>query len=266
MEHDKNGRRILNHLALIYIALAHSTDDVLTNSEIDAIAERLRGWQDVASETVLSALKEALDIYVQDDAQERLQEAVDAVSLSIPTELRQAVLDDLMDIALADDKFLHKEGSFIGDLARAWDLHASVSSAEADQSWSILGGQKQEGNWTALHDLAIIYLTLAHQTDGDLSVAEAEAITAKLNEWVPDASEEEVRGVLKDAVTVYAQGPDQRVFTEAVEAVESFVPEHQRTALLEDLKFVAGADGNTIEAEHELITRLTRKWNLSSAS
>lgn len=254
---------LLHNLALIYIALAHSTDEELSDPEVETIAGRLRAWQHVRTETVASALKEALDDYVKDDADKRVRQAVFAIRDALPEPERQHIVDDLMEVALADGRFLFDESSFIGELAGAWNVRAG-EAARARTPWSILNGDHEgaEG-WSHVHDLALIYVTLAHSTDDDLSDSEVDAIVAKLHEWMPSATEKEVLHVVRDALTVYAQGRDQRSFTESVEALRDSVPSHQRGVLLEDLRDVAAADGGTSEGEERLIDRLARAWGLS---
>ena len=263
MESPQEDRRVLRDLALIYIALAHSTDQELDEDEITTIAERLRRWQQESSATVLAALKEALRDYTQEDARPLVQEAVYHVRETFPQDLRQFLLDDLMDIALADNRMLFAESMFISELMRAWNVHPAGDEAG---SWSLLSASRTQNDWSAVHDLALIYLTLAHRTDDDLSEAEMDTISQKIGEWLPDASEEDVKHLVREVLTVYVQGPDERLFDASVESVSQAIPPHQRSALLDDLQHIAEADGTVLEAEQHLIDRLTRSWQIPAAS
>ena len=51
--------------------------------------------------------------------------AVASTRETVPPALRQTVLDDLVAVAMADDKFLYEESTFIEQLARAWETPAS---------------------------------------------------------------------------------------------------------------------------------------------
>lgn len=267
METQKQAHELIENLALIYIALAHAADRDLSDAEVNAIAERLRNWQSGASKTVLSALKEALDDYVQEEAQERVNAAIRTIRDHIPQDQRQQMLDDLMEIAMADGKFTHGESAFIGELARVWGLHASDGQEGNGGSWwSVLEDGVPTGKWTALHHLALIYVSLAHETDDDLSTREIQAITDKLREWVPDAGENEILNVVTEVLSVYVQGQDKRLFSESVEALKTAVPVHQRSALLADLRFIADADGVTLETEREMIERLSNSWKISASA
>lgn len=262
MDITDKERQKLHDLALIYLALAHSTDEDLSDQEIDVIASRLREWEHVQTETVLAAIKQALEEYMRDDADKRVRNAIKQIRNSIPEEKRQDMLDDMMEIAMADGKFLHKESSFIGDLARAWGLHPDGDTPDGSLSWSLLNRDNQNGQWTPAHDLSLIYLTLAQKTDGELKSEEVETITDKLCEWLPDARREDVAELIRETMSVYVQGPDERLFNESVLAISQTIPDHQRLALLEDMKSVAEADGELHEEERRLIERLSHAWNL----
>src|SRR5690606_29731793 len=101
-----------------------------------------------------------------------------------------------------------------------------------------------------------IYVTLAHRTDDDLSSEELSAIATKLNEWVPEAPEDEILKIVQDALSAYVQGPDKQMFTEAVASIRERVPSHQLSALLSDLSHVANADGQVLDEEKRIIDQL----------
>lgn len=268
MEAQGKRRSILRDLALIYISLAHSTDQDLSEAEVEMISQRLRAWQtDATEETVLSAIKDALEDYTHERAREGVERAVRRIRDELDPEMRKVIVADLTDIALADDKFLHTEGSFIGELARAWDVRLSDDDNPA-QSWSILNGDGNasgsgnENGWSAVHDLALIYLEIAHGADDEIVESEVNAIASKIHEWMPDADESEILKVVRDAMHAYVQGPDKRLFEDSVETLKRVVPQHQRAALLADLNYVARADGKITDKERAMIERLTKAWNV----
>jgi len=262
MESPTKENRVLHELALIYIALAYSTDEEISNEELDRISERLQVWQEETSQTVVSALKEAMEDYVQDGTVQRLDRALRTVRDRFPRERRREIVDGLMDVALADGKFLFRESAFIDRVARALETAPSGSDDRIARSWSLLGSASNGTKWTPVHDLALIYVTMAHRSDNDLSDAELNAITLKIREWVPDAPEAEARRVVQDALEAYVQGPDKDVFVEAVASVRERIPQHQLPVLLEDLQFVARADGRILAEEKEIIGQLAKAWDV----
>lgn len=264
MEQTYTDRDLLQDLAIIYIAFAHGTDQELSDVEIDVIAERLRAWNEsLDGGTALSAIKGALTAYTHDEGQREVDRAVKNVRLSAPVDVRRRVVNDLLDIAMVDGVFLHAESAAIKDLETAWDVRGAED--DSNNGYSVIDRREQYEGWTALHDLALIYLVLAHGSDHDLSAGEVEIITRKLAEWMPDAPVSEVLDVVKGAMGAYAQGADKRMLAESVDALRRFVPEHQREALLDDLRRIAEADGAMIKAEEELITRLRAAWTGDAA-
>lgn len=263
METQGKRRSILRDLALIYVSLAHSTDQDLSEAEVEVISQRLRAWQtDATEETVLSAIKDALEDYTHERAREGVERAVRRIRDELDDDMRRTIVTDLTDIALADDKFLHTEGYFIGELARAWDVRLTDDDDEHPESWSILNGNRNENGWTALHDLALVYLEIAHSTDDDIVESEVDAIARKIHEWLPNAGESEIQKIVRDAMHAYVQGPDKRLLEDSVETLKKVVPPHQRAPLLADLNYVARADGRVTEKERAMIDRLTKAWNV----
>jgi uncharacterized tellurite resistance protein B-like protein len=263
METPNLERTILRDLALIYIALAHGADQDLEDVEVDAVAARLREWEAGALDaTVLSSIKQALDEYVNDGEQSEVMAAARRVRLQTSREQRQQIVEDLVTIAMSDDKFLHAESRFIEELARLWDVHFAGATDGSDRTWSILGQDGHDEQWTPIHDLALVYLSVAHRSDNDLSDAEIEAIVQKISEWMPNAGDKDVRRIVQDAMTAYVQGPDKRLLDDSVSAVGRVVPEHQRASILADLQFVADADGVLLDREREMIDALARTWGI----
>ena len=261
--HDR--QHLLRDLALIYLTLAHGTDEDLTDDEVDTIADELHEWQEeMRQESVLSAIKGALALYEREDALDQVNAAIQGVHERLSEEDRQLILDDLVEIAMADGRYMHEESTFIGELADAWDVSAGEEDRGhwASSAWTVLQNEGPAESWTPVHDLALIYLTLAYETDKDLDEDEVDAITAKISEWIPGAENEDVLGVVREVMETYVQGPRRRVFAESVDAVGEVVPQHQHEALLADLRYVAEADGVILDAERRIIRDLADAWGL----
>jgi uncharacterized tellurite resistance protein B-like protein len=261
--HDR--QHLLRDLALIYLTLAHGTDEDLTDDEVDTIADELHEWQEeMRQESVLSAIKGALALYEREDALDQVNAAIQGVHERLSEEDRQLILDDLVEIAMADGRYMHEESTFIGELADAWDVSAGEEDRGhwASSAWTVLQNEGPAESWTPVHDLALIYLTLAYETDKDLDEDEVDAITAKISEWIPGAENEDVLGVVREVMETYVQGPRRRVFAESVDAVGEVVPQHQHEALLADLRYVAEADGVILDAERRMIRDLAGAWGL----
>lgn len=266
MQAEGKQASLLRDLALIYITLAHGTDQDLSKVEVETISRRLSAWQSqVTEETVLSAIKDALEEYTQEKGRSQVEAAIRRVRDEVDRDLRKTIVDDLTEIAMADDKFLHEEGAFIGDLARTWNVHAEADERRS-VPWSVLLSDGDDGEgWTPLHDLALVYLHLAHRTDQEVHAREVEAIARTLSEWTPDVTVDRVMSVVQDAMRAYVQGPDRRLFEDSIESLKASVPVHQRTSILNDLQQIAEADGKVLPEERDVIRRLSRAWEIEAS-
>jgi uncharacterized tellurite resistance protein B-like protein len=256
-----HNEHVLRDLALLYIALAHGTDQELDAVEMDVIAECLQDIQaGVGQGTVLSAIKEALDAYMQDDVQVRIDEAISHLRDAVPPSLRARIIKDLTDIGKADDAFLYAEAAFIGELAEAWKRDAADDEAGSDEAWSIFIAEYGDAGWTPIHDLTLIYVTLAHRTDGILHRLEVEAILEKIGEWMPGAHPDRLRAVVHEVLRAYEEEPEGRTLADAVEALREAVPVYQSAAVLADLQYIAQADGVLLVEERVMIEKLMQAW------
>jgi uncharacterized tellurite resistance protein B-like protein len=264
MQAQGKDRSLLRDLALIYLTLAHGADQDLSRVEVEEISRRLSAWQTQATaETVLSAIKDALEDYTAEAARIEVDVAVRRVGAELDHERLSIIVDDLTEIAMSDDKFLHEESAFIGDLAREWEVH-TAPDGDDEIPWSILNETPGRNGWSSLHDLALIYLYLAHGSDHDVDEREVDAISRSLREWVPDEDEDDVMKVVREAMHAYVQGPDRRLFGDSVESLKRAVPPHQRASLLDDLEQIATSDADVASEEKELIRKLSRAWDIET--
>lgn len=256
MESTSSQGDIVNDLSLIYLAFAHGTDGELSDSEISVIAERLMDWQEEGGrEAIVASVRQALRTYNAAEDDSVLNAAIDSIGMSVSREVRSYILDDLMDIALADDIFRNAESDFIKRLSDRWDVRPSIEVSGEDE-FTVLNKSEVEGGWTPLHDLATLYLTMAYRPDQDLSLDEVEAITRKLAEWMPERDPADIFHIVQGAINVFGDGTDRHMLDESIEALKKFIPQHQRKALIDDLEFVAQSDGTILDAERALIDRL----------
>ena len=169
-------------------------------------------------------------------------------------------LHDLVSLALHDDWYAHEEGRFISAIARRWSLHPADD--EHVRLWSVMDSEESEGTWTPLHDLAVLYIAMAHQSDDDLSQTELDAIGRKLAEWLPAAIPGDVGAIVRDALRAYADGNVRDLVSEAVARLKVAVPPHQRTAIFADLEYIARADDVMLVEERAIIAELAEAWGI----
>lgn len=114
-----------------------------------------------------------------------------------------------------------------------------------------------------LHDMALLYLGLAHGADGSLHPDESHEIAAKLRRWQPDKDPALIDHVMREASLSYLNGADFRQVEAAVETLKESLPEHVRQAVLRDLADIARADGSVVSGESEFIQSLADAWRLN---
>lgn len=115
---------------------------------------------------------------------------------------------------------------------------------------------------TLLHDLALLYLGLAHGADEDLNPAEARQISASLRRWQPDKDPALIDHVIREATMTYLNGASPDRVKEAVNVLKRALPQDLRTTILHDLSDIARADGEILLEEKNFIHQLADEWNL----
>lgn len=250
-----------HNLALIYLALAYGTDHDLGDEEMDVLTEALGEWSLVPDETqVQEVVLEAATAFLEGDAPEEVRRSIQELSDDLTFVERRRALQDVMRIAEADGVLLEREQGLIHRLADAWSLKSMTEDLLEDTSAVV---QRQGEDWGLVHELAFIFIAVAHGATNDLSEAEIEASLRRLQGWQPDLPKEEVREVFRRALQVYAERPDQALIEESLEALKDALPAIQRLAALDDLYSVARADGELTETERELLLGLARAWDVN---
>ncbi len=252
-------------LATVYAALALRSSEVIGDDYVRAIRDRVvrRAEGHVTPEAVATLIAEKLSDLRNGDGKRVLGDAVrELAERNEPHVLRQFLLD-LVDLALHDDWYAHEEGRFISAVARRWNLHPADD--DRTRLWSVMSSQLTEGQWTALHDLAVVYIALAHQSDDDLVQREIDAISRKLAEWLPAALPEDVSAIVGEALHRYAADDPRPLLSEAISRLKVSVPSHQRAAIFADLEYIARADDVLLVEEKAIIAELASAWGTELA-
>jgi uncharacterized tellurite resistance protein B-like protein len=114
---------LLHELGLVYVILAHSTDNDLSRPEIQVIVRRLQEWHpDLDEDEARHVVRDVLQFYADAPNETVLAQTVGAIKAALPPIQRLAVLDDLYAIAYADGTFMDEERKMIHALADAWEV------------------------------------------------------------------------------------------------------------------------------------------------
>jgi uncharacterized tellurite resistance protein B-like protein len=250
-----------HRLALLYIALAYGTDHDLTDDELETLTQALHDRGVVPDDTaVQEVVLEAAAAFLEGDAQDEVQQSIEQLGETLDAEQRRQALHDVIEIAEADGVLLEREQGLIRRVAEAWSLkHAGAAMIE--ETSAVV--QRQGEDWGLIHELAFIYIAVGHSAHNELSPGKIEAILGRLHEWQPNRSEEQTRDVLRRALQVYADDPEQTLIEDSVESLKEALPPIQRLTVLDDLNVVAQADGGLTDTERELIMNLARAWDLN---
>lgn len=247
-------------LALVYVALAYGTDHDLSDEETAAITERLMHWSGSDAEAMRETMMEALAIYLEAGADEEVARSVHQLAATLSGDERRRALEDVVRIAEADGLLLSSEQSLIATLAETWKVKATEKRL-IDQTTATV---EERTAWSLLHDLGLLYIVLAHSADDELSDAEITAMINRVQEWQPELSEEEARQVLREALAVYGEKqPDEETLRGSVQAIRDALPTIQRLVVLDDLAYIANADGHYDENERAMIASLAQAWKVS---
>lgn len=248
-------------LALVYLALAYGTDHELGDNEMRALTGALRDWTVVPSEAqVQEVVMEAATVFLEGDSQAEVRRSIQELGNELSLVQRRQALQDVMRIAEADGVLLEREQGLIHHLADAWSLKDMSEDLVKDTSAVV---QRRGEDWGLIHELAFIFIVVAHSANDDLTPPQIDAALDRLQEWRPDLSTEGVRDVFRRALQVYAEEPDQSLIEGSVEALKQALPQVQRLAVIDDLCAVVRADTAPADAGRELIMTLARAWDVN---
>ncbi len=115
---------------------------------------------------------------------------------------------------------------------------------------------------TLLHDLALLYLGLAHGADESLDPAETKQIAASLRRWQPDKDPALIDHVIREATLTYLNGMDSERMKETAHVLKDALSENLRKIILRDLAEIARADGEILSEERDFIQKIAADWDL----
>lgn len=246
---------LTHDLALLFVALAYGTDRRLSDDEIDVITRVLEHWNsDVSGEAIREIIVEVMTVLLEEHARTEVRRSIGRLGRALSQEELSRVLTQLHYIAEADGIVLRREEHLIATLAEAWSLRRLEQGDARTET---------ESEWDLLRQMALIYVVVAHSTDNALTPVEIEAILERLRGWKEALDDEAARDVLRDALAFYAQEPGEDVLGRTIRAIKDSLPPMRRLILLDDLYYIAHADGTFTENEREMITSLGAAWGLS---
>lgn len=120
------GITSLKNLGYLYFAFAHLTDEVLDDSEIGSIKERLHRRAPKMNKNELDNLLANIELWYNNTSENRsevLQQIIADIHFEIDDQqLKKSIIEDLESIAGADHTISENEDIFIRNLSSAWGI------------------------------------------------------------------------------------------------------------------------------------------------
>ena len=244
----------LQHLCFLYLIIAHRPDGYLSDAELESVTRMLTARSEAQDRDKIQELvMDTLETYMlSSDLDDAMLDAAEHLRDVLSRQAKEGVLADLRAIARADGVLLNEERLMLDRLAQTFGLDIRTDPAT----------ESAEIEWGVLHDLAYVYLVLAHGTDNDLTETEVQVMLNKLLEWKPESASAEMRSVLDVAMDAYALGEDEERLERAIRSVRDGLPRENRMAAMNDLVKIANADGVFLDDEEDLINHLLTEWEV----
>ena len=119
---------LIHELTFLYILVAHSADNDLSNREIEIILDRLQEWQpELSREALRNVFRRALQVYADQPEAALIEDSVEALKDALPLVQRLTALDDLNTVAQADGALSSTERELILNLAQAWGVNVRLN-------------------------------------------------------------------------------------------------------------------------------------------
>ena len=122
-------------------------------------------------------------------------------------------------------------------------------------------------DWTILHDLGLVYLFLAFNTDEDLSDDEWNVIGDKIRDWIEeDDPNDWILKKIMDAVVDRYKKCDELVkqgidpFKDAIFSIKEKLTTEQLKQVVKDMVEISKADGTVHELEKRFVQMLCGVW------
>ena len=116
--------------------------------------------------------------------------------------------------------------------------------------------------WSVLHDVALIYLALAHGTDLEIDPSEQATMVEKLKAWYPEAGAWRIRQVLQEVMLTYLGEHSRQMVDAAMASIKASMSKEERIGVLNDLAELATADGTIVPGEVSFIRQLASYWEV----
>ena len=125
-----------------------------------------------------------------------------------------------------------------------------------------MSNSSEPSEWSVLHDVALLYLALAHGTDLEIDSTEQATMVERLKLWCPEEGPARAQRVLNEVMLTYLGGHSREMIDAAIASIKAAMRKEERIAVLNDLADLATADGTLVPGEVSFIQQLAHYWEL----
>jgi uncharacterized tellurite resistance protein B-like protein len=251
----------LPDLATLYVAAAIHPDGKLSEPERHQVIDRIGALfgEDAGAHTAEDAVWSTVESFpaAHNDQVQVIRHVSQSLAAILSDESKIRVMGDLQAIAQSEGVVKESARAFMDVLASVWHIEAPVVAQPIGASYS-----SSDAQWSVAHDLALVYLGLAHGADDELSRSEVNVMLRTLKVWLPSMEDDCILDVLREAMERYASGSREALVESAVTGLRDGLTADQRRKALADLIRIANADGVFLDDEEDLIIRLQREWGV----
>ena len=125
-----------------------------------------------------------------------------------------------------------------------------------------MNSEAERSDWSPLHDLALIYLALAHGTDLEIDASEQEKMIEQITAWNTDTASAQPEKILDEVMLTYMSDHSREMVEASMVALKESMNRNERVAVLNDLADLASADGTLVPGEIAFIQQLASFWDM----
>jgi len=123
-------------------------------------------------------------------------------------------------------------------------------------------GFSEPSDWSMLHDVALLYLALAHGTDMEIDPSEQVTMVEKIKAWYPEFGARQVEQVMQEVMLTYLGEHSRHMVDAAMASIKASMNKEERIGVLNDLADLATADGALVPGEISFIQLLAWYWEV----
>lgn len=123
---------------------------------------------------------------------------------------------------------------------------------------------KKVDGWMELHEMALLYVALAHGTDHELAPEEVRTGIELLRKWAPKYPAGIAEKTFHEVLLSYLSQERDQLLALAAEGLRQTLSAAARVQILNDLADLAYADGQLLPLEATFIQQLSRYWGLAA--